>query len=273
MEKYKSKYSENCPEGCRFNKTQGKCTHVDTDSQGRKTDSGKTCDCGPGKIEDRDKGCSIMPKKESVEEDFILIQQSDSMKANKILNKLNVDYMIDDNYSKDQSKIEFFDDGSDIIKGRTALTRANIMIEKKLKKESYKPYKSHFSEDVVELPSDEEIEGIDLSPVNKALSAATGINVKLKITRITTKGPKKHVEIEDPRNLASESGIFKAAFSEVKIRNFNSSVFKGDDENYHWWMTINIRYEELSGGSNGVNIGKRSTAIYHFNTKEWEIEL
>ena len=107
---------------------------------------------------------------------------------------------------------------------------------------------------------------IDLDALEKKLSGLVEAPVKLVMSVVQGRTCERIRVVS--QDLIDYAGIFKAAMKDVHITSFNSEFSEGTkDKGPYLWMTIQLSYEHLGGGSNGAQI---TTAWWRVNEKKWE---
>lgn len=90
----------------------------------------------------------------------------------------------------------------------------------------------------------------NLQALDAIVGAVAGTHIKFQIIQEeNTRGT--YFKLYDPTNRASRCGVMSPAFKEVHIESFNLNF-----SSTGVYITIDCRYEEKDGGSNGVEICK-----------------
>lgn len=106
---------------------------------------------------------------------------------------------------------------------------------------------------------------IDLTSLETALSVKFGLPIKLEKHVQTNKSGKTQRLRVESQNLLEHTGIMTTIFSEVRITEFVSEI---NDNSI--FMTLNLSYKFIAGGSNGHQIGHY---FYDFLTNTCTINI
>ena len=95
-------------------------------------------------------------------------------------------------------------------------------------------------------------EEIDLTPLYDKLRQMSGIS-GLEFTSKVDVSP-AHIEIQSV-SVLDACGVFKLGLQNCVFETFNSRInFLEDSDVPYWWGTIDLRYSNKRGGTNGIEV-------------------
>lgn len=107
---------------------------------------------------------------------------------------------------------------------------------------------------IIDKTKEDFIKTIDLEPLYEEIRNMINVKDVRFESKIVEGRYEKYIEIKS-EELIDKVGIMIVALKSVRLETFNTSIeFDKETQTAYWWGSIDFRYENAGGGSNGIEV-------------------